>query len=80
MSKDKSGQAFPHFTRHTLIDGGIVELTLPGMTLRQWYKGQAIMGVLANQQARPFGMAFTEADAAAVASRIADALLEEDEK
>jgi hypothetical protein len=70
MTKDDGGPAFPHFTRHTLRDGLVVEATVPGMSLRQWYAGQALNACLDYHGPKE------PAEAAASAYAIADAMIE----
>ena len=57
-----SGPAFPAF----LPEG--VNSYKPGMTIRQWYRGQALIGLAMR--------AFTPAAAAVEADRYADAMLQ----
>jgi hypothetical protein len=49
MSKDNGGPAFPQTTTQSY--GGIPSTDVEGgMTLRQWYAGQALMGMIAGSQ------------------------------
>ena len=69
MSKsDDGGQAFP--ASLTLTGEGRLEFPLSGMTLRQWYAGMAMSGLLATNEyyrSEEFKtvakMAFAQADA-----------------
>jgi len=42
MTKNDGGPAFPNITPDMIVDGG------PGMSLRQYYAGQALAGLLAS--------------------------------
>lgn len=46
-----------------------------GMTLRDWFAGQALAGLLANQQATPFGMSANSDSFARRAFHISDAMI-----
>lgn len=48
MSKDNSSQAFPIPADN--FAGGELFQSTPGMTLRQWYAGQAMKGYLASDK------------------------------
>lgn len=49
MAKDTGGQAFPV---HELVqtNGVYMNNILSGMTLRQWYAGQALAGIISNPE------------------------------
>jgi hypothetical protein len=64
MSIDNGGPAFPH---HDAGDTG----TRPGMTLRDWFAGQALAGYLAANPEPELG----SMNAAGAAYRYADAML-----
>ena len=68
-SKDTGGQAFPCFERGS-AGVGPLDLTDPGMTLRDYFAGQALAGRLADSST-PFDIF-----AARYAYRIADIMLE----
>lgn len=61
------GPAFPHDNQ---VCGNGHRMARPGMTLRQWYAGQALAGIMADSQ-----YAGTSADFAECAFRFADAML-----
>lgn len=76
MKKDDGGLAFPGFH----IDNGTTTV-YGGMTLRQWYAGMAMQGILANQDERNVqrggrgtGMG-TSRDVATYAFVVADAMI-----
>lgn len=69
MSKDDSGSAFPHHPNHH--ESG------HGMTLRDWFAGQALQGFLANPNATQDWIAKF---AASSAYAMADAMLVERNK
>ena len=48
MNKDTSGSAFPVPTANYHTETGTVHSDSYGMTLRQWYAGMAMSGLLAN--------------------------------
>jgi hypothetical protein len=62
--------AFPHLQP-------LNQYTEHGMTLRDWFAGQALMGLLAG---RSDGVSFTPEAAAASAHFVADAMMAEREK
>ncbi len=70
---DTSGPAFPHFDPETGADNGLFHC---GMTLRDWFAGQAMQGMSANGD-------FSDSDYAEVAKwsyEQADAMLAERKK
>lgn len=72
MAKEDGGPAFPRPGWNECPDG-----CLPGMTLREWYAGQALKGILT------MGHTAQELDAKRVAEsafRFADAMIEEGKK
>jgi hypothetical protein len=58
---DEGGQAFPH---------QFMPLSEPGMTLRDYFAGQAMVGIVISREFQGFGTIAT------VAYEIADAMLE----
>lgn len=66
--RNDGGQAFPR-TPTDLYDGHA------GMTLRQWYMGQAMVGLIANPN-----NGGTPAQVAKICAAVADAMLDEDDK
>ncbi len=81
MNKKNGGQAFPRPASEdkrdgTLSDGDRVVTEQGGMTMRQWYKGQALAGLLAR------GSSFVgnnREDVAKATGNYADAMIKEDE-
>jgi hypothetical protein len=63
--------AFPSITP----DGDVTWIS-PGMTLRDWFAGQALAGFLANERINAFDGAYTPKMAAEDAYTAADAMLE----
>lgn len=61
---DGDTPVFPHFEKL-----GSSEVSSGGMTLRDWFAGQAIAGLMANDED------YADATAAVVAYKIADAML-----
>jgi hypothetical protein len=87
MSKTDGGPAFPQTS--TDYERGIPSVHVTGgMTLRQWYIGQALAGLCANPggpfQANSMSgwgiVNCTEDDVASVAERLADAVLAREAK
>lgn len=75
--KDKP--AFPTST-YDHVDGNHYEhRIMSGMTLRQWYKGMALSGILARGDWDP-AQPLERGAIALLSSEIADALIEEDEQ
>ena len=72
MSKDTSGPAFPATEAHGLNNG------LPGMTLRQWYAGLAMQGLIAQSSGTALGSPVGAG--AAYAFAMADAMIVEGNK
>lgn len=70
MDKEDGGQAFPGPSGE-----GVFPCHQPGMTLRDWFAGQALVGILANsvgdeKQIPLFAeIAYTQADAMLKAAR-----------
>lgn len=81
MSKDKSGPAFPMMRDQSHEERFIIE---PGMTLRQWYAGLAMQGMLCNgfipNIVGPDGSTLQSDNYAECAFRMADAMLAEGSK
>lgn len=73
MSKpiNDGGPAFPHFK---IDKEGVIELCPQGgMTLRDYFAGQALAGILMNHTTAKFGL--TEISVACYAYKFADAML-----
>lgn len=70
-NKENGGSAFPNLVE-TLQTGDIIRFQ-PGMTLRDWFAGQAISGVCSPA---PDGWSLSPQDHAAWAYQIADAMME----
>lgn len=78
MATNDGGSAFPHPGYHG-IDGKFVDVPHVGMTLRDWFAGQALGGMLsAESQYLSFRGNWT--DASQQAYEIADAMLAERNK
>ena len=77
----KNEPAFPGAYTYPYVDETVKDY-MPGMTLRQWYKGQAAGRIAAALMARNNEPGYTELEAMYEATRlsaqIADALLAED--
>lgn len=76
MAKDTSGPAFPG-EQGTSPDGTWNQTWSPGMTIRQWYAGMAMQGIIATHCGQP-----TPSDALVVkwAFEMADAMLAHEAK
>ena len=68
--KDNGGPAFPQHMFTPYSGGGGVWTTKGGMTLRDWFAGQALAGMLAR------GTTNDDAEVAVEAYSLADAMLE----
>ena len=79
MSKEQDGgPAFPE-KLEKVIGPDLVQIYKPGMSLRDWFAGQALAGILPARDASPKGSAFTETEAEWIAQKAyeqADAMLE----
>jgi len=74
--KNDGGPAFPVSRGHFTDDWKLLSSDgMPGMSLRDWFAGQALSGLLAYESQRA-----TPTDAAAAAYTAADAMLAEREK
>lgn len=69
MTDKTGGPAFP-------IPGLQNDEEFNGMTLRDYFAAKALQGLLANEQAAPFGMSARPDDYAQKAYRQADAMIE----
>ena len=88
MKKNEGGPAFPGFVGsdgngpYILVPGtdgkAWIEVT-PGMTLRQYYKGQALAGLLASPNPGVWGTSAPTVYSER-AAQYADAMIAEDEK
>ena len=67
---EDGGPAFPH-------GGNDVEHSVPGMSLRDWFAGQALSGILAGQKLKAEDGLVLEKHWAQDAYSYADAMLEE---
>lgn len=80
MSKDTSGPAYPCLER----GGNGLDLTHPGMTLRQWHAGLAMQGMLCNgfipHMVKPEGSVSQSYNYAQAAFAMADAMIAEGSK
>jgi hypothetical protein len=82
MSADKSGPAYP-WTRERHPQEAMNSITSgSGMTLRQWYAGLAISGLVGASHGLPIGESnvYNNVTLAKVAFAIADAMIAEGEK
>ena len=70
MSANDGGPAYPVHANHALIDGRVVAVHEQGMSLRDWFAGKALQGILANPDCPE-----RVADAVDSSWRIADAML-----
>lgn len=70
MDKDTNEQAFPSADM----------LNRRGMSLRDWFAGQALTGLLASPRGTPDGSSMTDTGAASAAYLVADAMLKERSK
>jgi hypothetical protein len=52
MAQDNSPPAFPTI-QHELVAGFATETSHPGMSLRDWFAGQALVGLLADGKFLP---------------------------
>lgn len=83
MIEDDGGPAFPWQYWDRTLEGLVVREQGLGMSLRDWFAGQAIVGMLANPQLSALVKLAKEADADAYcfaamgAYRMADAMLKE---
>jgi hypothetical protein len=71
MNKDDGGPAFPFESKDKY--GANIRATTPGMSLRDWFAGQALTGVLADMEMSAYAKAI-------YAYEIADAMLAERNK
>ena len=84
MIAPDGGPAFPVQSEMLRGDAMVKCTVAEGMTLRQWYKGQALAGLLANQSLlvrvdKEMGAKVSTRDAAAkFAGAVADSILAED--
>lgn len=82
MAKNDGGPAFPTEQKDYVINSVTGSCSwhhgqiTPGMTMRQWYKGMAIMGLIASC---PWDVKFDIDCNVGFAGRIADAMIAEDE-
>lgn len=74
MTKETGGSAFPQ-VEEVRIDGQMVFVKQTGMTLRDYFAGQALMGMLADHTGIPVVIRFSQ-----IAYEIADAMLQERNK
>ena len=74
-AKDTSGPAFPH--TFDMVNGGNQR---GGMSLRQWYAGMAMQGILKRRDAGVVGVNNYECSVAQNCFQIADAMIEAGEK
>ncbi len=71
VSTNDGGPAFPALVSGTNENGGVVSFTCtPGMSLRDWFIGQAIVAIYQTDRTK-----FTYAEDAEDAVRLADAML-----
>lgn len=70
--KDDGGPAFPCEKKHSEITRQDVPVGFPGMTLRDWFAGQALAGILAG---RFWEVVKISDNPEAAAYRMADAML-----
>jgi hypothetical protein len=80
-TKDDGGPAFPTDNWKVDVDygGGVIMPTVaahPGMTLRDWFAGQAMAGMLANPNATSAEGVPRERAVTSAAYLVADAMLE----
>ena len=75
---DKSGTAFPASPQYAVPHEATIVSLRPGMTLRQWYAGMALTGIMGNSNAA-FDQPW-QAHAAKDAFQLADAMIAEGEK
>ena len=66
---NEGGPAFPVFSENTLSG------RIPGMTMRQWYKGQAIIAIAGRMI-----MQYSHREIVYKAASLADIMVEEDER
>lgn len=79
MANTNSGQAFPNAV--AADSGGCLNHGKPGMTLRQWYAGQALSAIVGNCSAKDNRDIDGACERiAALAFKIADAMLAEGER
>jgi hypothetical protein len=79
---DDGGPAFPVHSTHAMFNGKVVAIHEQGMSLRDWFAGQAFAGLLANRdllegilkQSKKLGLTHDEG-AAKAAYEYADAML-----
>ncbi len=74
MTKDTGGLAFPQYKANATPGGGIHYDMAGGMTLRDWFAGQALAGTINFPNAPDFEMAARQAYA------MADAMIAERNK
>lgn len=82
MAKKDGGPAFAQWETVYAIGGGTSQkISHPGMSLRDWFAGKALVGLLACQDASTTGTGIFTNDAAAAkaAYALADAMLAERE-
>ena len=78
MKQNDGGPAFPTVRNHEVLDERV---PYPGMTLRDWFAGQALTGMFASEGAGPSEMSWGDLpDMAQHAYRTADAMLAERRK
>ena len=71
--KYDGGAAFPHPEQQSVVGGGGTQIRIdsqPGMSLRDYFAGQALTGILADS-----GWADTEEKMAELSYRFADAMI-----
>lgn len=82
MSKKDGGHAFPNITPDMIVDGG------PGMSLRDWFAGQALASIIEasignpkiiSSLAKDIGIGITNT-VATIAYEYADAMIAQREK
>ena len=73
---DDGGPAFPR--SEDAVSNTNKDFDLGGMTLRQWYKGQALQGLLASPSHDPDNKIWTNDRLAEYSGIVADAMIEED--
>jgi hypothetical protein len=71
-AQNDGGPAFP--VPDTYHPGGQVEYGATGMSLRDWFAGQALAGILMNYTTEKYG--FSEQTVATYAYRYADVMIE----
>lgn len=81
MAINDGGPAFPATTVHVLADGQVMRFEGPGMSLRDWFAGMALQGMIASHGTAHSAWDTVAPDAnASLAYTIANAMLREREQ